>query len=156
MPCNLYGPYDNFDAKNSHFIPALIKKVVNAKKKNLQKIEIWGTGKAKREIMHVDDLASAVFFILNKIEKKDKKVLHIIKKNSYINVGSNEEYTIRQYAHMIAKLFPKKINLKFNKKYPDGTPRKLLNSQIIRKLGWVPKTSLEEGLLKTYNWYLKN
>ena len=155
MPCNMYGPNDNFDIRSSHFIPGLIKKFYIADRKNMKNVEVWGSGKAKREIMHVDDFASAVFFILNKVEKKDKKILKLLKKKSYINIGSNKEYTIKQYANMIAKLFPKKINLKFNKKYPDGTPRKLLNSSIINDIGWVARIPITKGLKATLEWYKK-
>ena len=156
MPCNLYGPNDNFDISSSHFIPGLIKKFYMANRKNLKNVEVWGTGKAKREIMYVDDLASAIFFILNKVDEKDKKVLNVLKKNSHINIGVNKEHTIKQFANMIGKLFNKKINLKFNKSYPDGTPRKLLDSSIIYSLGWRPIISIEKGLKKTLEWYKKN
>jgi len=156
MPCNMYGPNDNFDIRSSHFIPGLIKKFYTANRKNKKNVEVWGSGKAKREIMHVDDLASAIFFILNKVEKKDKKVLAVLKKNSHINVGANKEYTIKQYANMIGKLFKKKINLKFNKSYPDGTPRKLLDSSIIYSMGWKPIISIEKGLRETLEWYKEN
>ena len=156
MPCNMYGPNDNFDIKSSHFIPGLIKKFYLANRKKKKSVEVWGSGKAKREIMHVDDLASAIFFILKKIEKKDKKVLDILKKNSHINIGVNKEYTIKQFANMIGKLFNKKINLKFNKSFPDGTPRKLLDSSIIYRLGWRPIISIEKGLSGTLEWYKRN
>ena len=149
----MYGPNDNFDIKSGHFIPGLIKKFYTANRKNMKNIEVWGSGKAKRQIMHVDDLASAFFFILNKIEKKDKKVLAVLKKNFHINIGTNKEYTIKQYANMIGKLFNKKINLKFNKSYPDGTPRKLLDSSIIHTMGWKPTISIEKGLRETLEWY---
>ena len=155
MPCNMYGPNDNFDIRSSHFIPGLIKKFYIADRKNMKNIEVWGSGKAKREIMYVDDLASAIFFILNKIEGKDKKVLNVLKKNSHINIGVNKEYTIKQFANMIGKLFNKKINLKFNKSYPDGTPRKLLDSSIIYSMGWRPTISIEKGLRETLEWYKK-
>ena len=155
MPCNMYGPNDNFDIRSSHFIPGLIKKFYIADRKNIKNVEVWGSGKAKREIMHVDDFASAVFFILNKVEKKDKKILKLLKKKSYINIGSNKEYTIKQYANMIAKLFPKKINLKFNKKYPDGTLRKLLDTSIINSIGWKPHILLNKGLKDTVEWCKK-
>ena len=155
MPCNLYGPNDNFNAKSSHFIPGLIKKFYLANLKNLKNVEIWGSGRPKREIMHVDDLASAVFFILNKVKEKNKKVLDLLKKNSHINIGSSKEYTIRQYAKMIARLFSTKINLKFNKKYPDGMPRKLLDSSLIYRMGWKPHISIEKGLKETLKWYSK-
>jgi len=156
MPCNMYGPYDNFEIKSSHFIPALINKFCTANRKNMKNVEIWGSGKAKREIMHVDDLASAIFFMLNKVEKKDKKIMAVLKKNFHINIGANKEYTIKQYANMIGKLFKKKINLKFNKSYPDGTPRKLLDSSIIYSMGWKPIISIEKGLRETLKWYKEN
>ena len=156
MPCNMYGPNDNFDIRSSHFIPGLIKKFYIADRKNMKNIEVWGSGKAKREIMYVDDLASAIFFILKKVEEKDKKVLDVLKKNSHINIGANKEYTIKQFANMIGKLFNKKINLKFNKSYPDGTLRKLLDSSIIYSMGWRPIISTEKGLRETLEWYKKN
>jgi GDP-L-fucose synthase len=156
MPCNLYGPNDNFDISSSHFIPGLIKKFYMANRKNMKNVEVWGTGKAKREIMYVDDLASAIFFMLNKVDEKDKKTLDVLKKNSHINIGVNKEYTIKQFANMIGKLFDKKINLKFNKSYPDGTPQKLLDNSTIYSMGWRPIISIEKGLRKTLEWYKKN
>jgi len=156
MPCNLYGPNDNFNISSSHFVPGLIKKFYMANRKNMKNVEVWGTGRAKREIMYVDDLASAIFFILNKIDEKDKKILDVLKKNSHINIGVNKEYTIKQFANMIGKLFNKKINLKFNKSYPDGTPRKLLDSSVMYSMGWKPIISIEKGLRKTLEWYKKN
>ena len=156
MPCNMYGPNDNFDIRSSHFIPGLIKKFYLANRNNKKHVEVWGSGKAKREIMHVDDLASAIFFILKKVEGKDKKVLDVLKKNPYINIGVNKEYTIKQFANMIGKLFNKKINLKFNTTYPNGTPRKLLDSSIIYSMGWRPIISTEKGLRETLEWYKKS
>lgn len=156
MPCNLYGPNDNFDKEKSHFLPALIKKVIQNKKNNNKSIEIWGTGKPKREVMHVDDLASAIGFILMKKIKKDKKLLRLIKRSSVINVGSGVEYTISNFAKMISKLLNNNNKLSFNKKYPDGTMRKILDSSLIRSLGWKPKIKIKEGLNETINWYKKN
>ncbi len=156
MPCNLYGPNDNFDLKNSHFIPALIKKIVNSRSEKKSKIEIWGTGKAKREVMYVDDLARAICFVLEKKLLKNKKLLNIIKKNPVINVGSGNEFTIKKFAKIICKISNKKDNLAFNKKYPDGTMRKILDNKIIKSLGWKPKIPLEQGLFKTIEWYKKN
>ena len=156
MPCNLYGPKDNFNIRTSHFIPGLINKFYMADRKNMRNVEVWGTGRARREIMHVDDLASAIFFILKKVEEKDKKVLSILKKNSHINIGVNKEYTVKQFAKMIGKLFNKKINLKFNKSYPDGTPRKLLDSSVIYSTGWRPIVPIEKGLRETLEWYKEN
>ena len=156
MPCNLYGPNDNFNLKNSHFIPALIKKIVNSCSRKKSKVEIWGTGKAKREVMYVDDLARAIYFVLEKKISKDKKLLNIIKQNPVINVGSGNEFTIKEFAKIICKISNKKDNLVFNKKYPDGTMRKILDNKEIRSLGWKPKISLEQGLFKTIEWYKEN
>ena len=152
MPCNLYGPNDNFNLQNSHFLPALIKKFAKTKKK----VEIWGSGLPKREIMYVDDISSAIFFIIKKKLSKDKFLTNYIKRSSVINVGSDKEYSIKQIANIIAKITNNKSGLKFNKKYPDGTPRKILDNRTIKKLGWKSKVSLEEGLKKTLDWYNKN
>ena len=156
MPCNLYGPNDNFNIKNSHFIPALIKKFINSKKNKKNFVEIWGSGNPKRETMHVDDLASAIYFILKNIYKNNKSLKLILKKLPIINIGSNFEYSIKQYALIIKNLVSSNIKLKFNKKFPDGTPRKLLNSSKIRKLGWKPKIDVITGLKSTIEWYYKN
>ena len=156
MPCNLYGPNDNFNLKNSHFIPALIKKIIKNKNKENELIEIWGTGKPKREVMHVDDLSSAIYFILKKKLQNDKKLLNHIKKSSVINIGSGQEFTIKNFAKIISKILDNKNNLKFNKKYPDGTMRKILDNSIIKKLGWYPKINLNKGLTQTINWYRNN
>ena len=156
MPCNLYGPNDNFDSKNSHFIPALIKKFINAKKNKKKIVEIWGSGKPKREIMHVDDLASAIFFILQKKIKKEKKFEDFLKKNCVINVGSSQELTIKKFAELISKLTLEKFKLRFNKRYPDGTKRKILDNTILKKFGWKPKISLQDGLRDTIKWYIEN
>ena len=156
MPCNLYGPNDNFDLKNSHFIPALIKKIIHSKIKNKRSIEIWGTGKPKREVMHVDDLSSAIYFIIKKKLNNNKLLLNYLKKSSLINVGSRNEYTIKQYAILITKLVENKYKLVFNKSYPDGTKRKILDNSFMKKLGWEPKISLYKGLSDTIKWYKNN
>ena len=156
MPCNLYGPNDNFNLKNSHFIPALIKKVIKSRNKKNSKIEIWGTGKPKREVMYVEDLARAIYFCLEKKLNKDKKFLKIIKQNPVINIGSGNEFTIKQFAKMICKIANKSENLIFNKNYPDGTMRKILDNKKISSLGWKPKISLEKGLIETIEWYKEN
>ena len=156
MPCNLYGPNDNFDLKNSHFIPALIKKIIHSKIKNKRSIEIWGTGKPKREVMHVDDLSSAIYFIIKKKLNNNKLLLNYLKKSSLINVGSRNEYTIKQYAILITKLVENKYKLVFNKSYPDGTKRKILDNSFMKKLGWKPKISLYNGLSDTIKWYKNN
>ena len=156
MPCNLYGPNDNFDLKNSHFIPALIKKFVQSNKNKKKEVEIWGSGSPKREIMYVDDIASAIFFIIKKKISKDKFLINYLKNESVINVGSDIEYSIKKIAQIISKTTNNKSKLKFNKKYPDGTPRKILDNRLIKKLGWKSKVSLSEGLNKTLDWYYRN
>ena len=156
MPCNLYGPNDNFHEKNSHFIPALIKKFVEAKRKNKNQVEIWGSGLPKREIMHVDDLSDAVVFILEKKISNCKKLKKIIKDHNLINVGSGHEYTIKEFARMINKISDANKILKFNKNYPDGTKRKVLDLSLMKELGWKSKISHKIGLKNTIEWYIKN
>ena len=156
MPCNLYGPKDNFDTNNSHFIPALIKKMFHAKINNSKTVEIWGTGRPKREIMHVDDLASAIYFITKlKIENK-KKIKKQLKNNPVMNIGSGMELKISEFAQLIKKIIKCNSKLVFNKKFPDGTPRKILDNSKIKNLGWKPKISINKGLKDTIKWYIKN
>ena len=145
MPTNLYGINDNFDRYDSHVMPALIRKFAEAKKSNAKEVEIWGTGKPKREFLFVDDLAEAILTI-------DKKYNNV----KPINVGFGEDITIKKLSYKLKKLFKFNGKIKFNKDFPDGTPRKLLDVRQIEKLGWRPKTSLEKGLIKTMNWYKKN
>ncbi len=156
MPCNLYGPYDNFHLKNSHFIPALIKKFIEAKRKKKNVVEIWGSGLPRREVMHVDDLANAIGFLLKLKINNDKKLSKIIKTNSLINVGSGQEYQIKRFAEIINKLTFSNKKLKFNKKFPDGTKRKILDISILKKIGWKSKINLYDGLRNTINWYKIN
>lgn len=153
MPCNLYGPNDNFHGKNSHFVPALIKKFIEAKRKKQKYVEIWGSGSPKREVMYVDDLAEGIVFILNLKLNNDPKLFKYINSNSLINLGSGQEFTVKKYAQIINKLTFSNKKLKFNKKFPDGTKRKVLDISIIKKLGWKSRTSLEKGLIKTISWY---
>jgi GDP-L-fucose synthase len=144
MPCNLYGPKDNYHYKNSHFLPALISKIHNAKIKNKKSITIWGTGSPKRELMYVDDLADACIYFLN---KKTKETL--------INVGSGIEKSIIEYAKFIIKKL--KLNIKINRDLtkPDGTIRKIVDISIAKKYGWKSKFSLNDGFDKTYSDYKK-
>ncbi len=145
MPTNLYGPYDNFDDKESHVIPGLMGRMNKAKKEELEKFEVWGTGNPLREFLYVDDLADAIFFIIkNDITEK------------LINIGSGEEVSIKQLVNLLQKTVDYKGEIIFNTKYPDGNPRKLLDSKKINELGWKAETKLEDGLAKTYDWYLDN
>lgn len=138
MPCNLYGPNDNYDLDNSHFLPALIKKISNAKISNNNVVHIWGTGKPKREVMYVEDLADACLYFLQ------KKTSH-----SLINIGSGVERSILDYAKIIAKIFNKKIHFKFDKSKPDGMKRKLVDTKLAKTYGWKSKITLDEGLKRT-------
>ena len=156
MPCNLYGSNDDFDIQTSHFIPGLINKLHNAKKKKLKEIEIFGSGKPRREILHVDDLSNAVYRIVLLLLKNNKKLNNIIKKYSFINIGSGTDYTIKQYALMLKKVINVDVKFKYNYTYPDGMKKKLLEISKIKSLGWKPKISFNAGILRTYNWYKKN
>ena len=154
MPANLYGPKDNYHPENSHVIPGLIYRFHEAKKKNLKSVTIWGTGKPKREFLYVDDLARASIFLMN----LDKKIYekHISPMCSHINIGSGLDLTIKNLAENIKEVVGYKGNIKFDTNKPDGVSRKLLNSDLINKLGFIPATSFKDGLRKTYKDFLKN
>lgn len=145
MPTNLYGPNDNFDLKTSHVLPALIRKFVEAEEINAQAVELWGTGAPLREFMHVDDLADAIVFLLDKYDGAEP-----------VNVGSGQEISIRGLAEMIAELVGFKGALAFDPSKPDGTPRKLMDSSRLAAMGWRPAIGLEEGIRATVNWYRQN
>jgi len=138
MPCNIYGPGDNYDLKKSHFYPALIKKILLAKKNKKRTIEIWGTGKPKREVLHVDDLAEAIFFFMK------KKMT-----DYYVNIGSGKEFSIIWYAKFIMKVLNFRFKIILKKTMPDGVKSKLINSSKAKKYGWKPKINLKQGLLNT-------
>ena len=156
MPCNLYGPNDNFNTQNSHFIPAMIKKIIKNNNTKNEPIEIWGNGKPKREIMHVDDLANAILFIIKKKIKNDKVLLKKIRLSPVINIGCGTENTIAQFAKIICKILKNNNKLTYNLSYPNGTMRKILDSTTIRSLGWKPKIKNKKGLTQTINWYKNN
>ncbi len=145
MPCNTYGPGDNYNLNSSHFLPALIKKIHKLKinKKNI--LNLWGTGKPKREFIFVDDLADACIYFMNK--KTKEKV---------INIGSGTDQTINKIAKEVLKILNVKAKIKFDKSKPDGTPRKLLNINIAKKNGWKPKISFKKGIMITYKNFIKN
>jgi nucleoside-diphosphate-sugar epimerase len=153
LPTNLYGPGDNYHPENSHVIPGLIYKFHKAKIKNLESVIIWGTGTPKREFLYVDDLAQAAIHVMN-VDKKiyDEETLSVA---NIINVGSEKELTIKELAEIIKEVIDFKGTINFDPSKPDGTTRKLLNSERINKLGFKPKTDLKEGLIKTYQDYLK-
>ena len=145
MPTNLYGPNDNFSEVESHVIPGLIRRMHNSKINNDDEFKIWGTGNPKREFLYAEDLAEAINFIIsNEISEE------------ILNVGSNEEVTIKQLAEIIRNNIDYGGSLAFDTTKPDGNPRKLLDSTKIFELGWKPKVKLEEGIDKTYKWFLDN
>ena len=144
MPTNTFGPGDNYDPIQSHFLPALIRKIHICKITKNNTLELWGNGKAKRELIYVDDLADSIVYFL---KKKSAKGL--------INIGSGIEKTIEQYAILICKIIGVKLKIKYKNKFLTGTPRKLLDSSLARKYGWKSKTNLNQNLLETYNFYLK-
>ena len=145
MPTNLYGPKDNYNLKSSHFFPALISKIHYAKLKNKKTITIWGDGTPKRELMYVDDLANACEYFLKKNTK-----------HSLINIGSGEEKTILNFSKFIMKNLDVKCKINFDKKKPNGTPRKILNSNLAKSYGWKSKISLKKGFDLTYRSFLDN
>lgn len=151
MPTNLYGPGDNYHSENSHVIPALIKKFHQGKENNLSKVIIWGSGKPKREFLYVDDMAAACVYVMN-LEKiiYQQEVKPML---SHINVGTNQELTIKQLAEIIAKITNFKGEIEFDTAKPDGPKRKLMDSARLNNLGWQPYIDLEQGLKKTYKNY---
>ena len=145
MPTNLFGPNDNFEPETSHVMPALIQKIHQAKISKAKHVTIWGTGSPKREFLHVDDMASACVFLMEKESFKD-----------IINVGSGVDLTIRELAEMICKIIGFTGELNFDTSKPDGPPRKLLDISRLQSLGWQPKFILEDSIASTYSWFLEN
>jgi GDP-L-fucose synthase len=145
MPTNLYGPGDNFDLQNSHVLPALMRKVHEAKVQGTASVTIWGTGTPRREFLYVDDLARACRFLLENYDSPE-----------IVNVGYGEDTTIRDLAELMCGIIGFKGELVFDTSKPDGTPRKLLDTSRIRSLGWRPEVSLPEGIARSYKWFLKN
>ena len=149
MPTNLYGPNDNFHPMDSHVVPALIGKFHNATKKGEKEVIVWGSGKPRREFLHVDDLASASIFFLSLSDLEIAN--HTAPMNSHVNVGSGKDYSISELAEIIANSTGFEGNIIFDTEMPDGTPRKRLDTSKINQLGWKPELSLVEGIRKTYD-----
>jgi GDP-L-fucose synthase len=144
MPTNLYGPNDHFDLNKSHVLPALLRKIHEAKEKEETVVEIWGSGTPRREFLHVDDLADALIFLMKNYSE-----------NEHINVGVGYDLEIKELAHLIAKVVGYQGSFIFDGSKPDGTPKKCLNVDKLETMGWTPKISLEEGIRMTYRWYLE-
>ena len=145
MPTNLYGPNDNFDLKNSHVLPALIRKFHEAKVNNSEVVEVWGTGTPLREFLYVDDMADACVFLMENYDGEQ-----------HVNIGTGEEVSIRELAETVKKVVGFEGELVFNTDMPDGTPRKLTTVDKLHGLGWKHKVSLNEGIKLAYNWFLEN
>ncbi len=145
MPTNLYGPHDNFDLASSHVLPALLRKAHEAKIRGEEKITVWGSGAARREFLHVDDLADACLFLVENYNSPE-----------IINIGSGEEISVRELAELICDVVGYRGVLEWDRTKPDGTPRKLLDISKLQKLGWRPRIPLREGVAQTYEWFLAN
>jgi len=145
MPTNLYGPNDNFDLETSHVLAALLRKAHEAKTRKDRKLTVWGSGKPRREFLHVDDLASACLLLLEKYDSSE-----------IINVGCGEDISIRELAELICEVVGFDGDLAWDVTKPDGTPRKLLDVSKLRALGWKPSIPLRDGIARTYEWFLAN
>ena len=154
MPTNLYGPGDNFHPDNSHVIPALIRRFHEAKKKGVLKIKVWGTGKPKREFLHVDDMALASIHVMNlPLDNYRKNTESML---SHLNVGSGEDCTIYDLTNIIANVVGFNGEIQWDPSKPDGAPRKLMNSSKLKSMGWKPKINLDVGISQVYAWFQKN
>lgn len=142
MPTNLYGPYDNFDLENSHVLPALIRKFIDAKNMKSDTVTLWGSGTPLRDFMHVDDLSEAVIFCSERFNE-----------NEHINIGSGQEISIKSLAALISSIVGFTGRIEWDKSKLDGTPRKVLDVSKLEAYGWMPKISLENGIRETINWY---
>jgi GDP-L-fucose synthase len=142
MPTNLYGPNDNFDLKNAHVVPALMRKMHEAKVRGADHVEVWGSGQPRREFLHVDDLADACVFLMERYDSDE-----------IINVGTGKDIAIGELALLIKEIVGFRGVIRFNPSMPDGTPRKLLDVSRLTGLGWRPSISLRDGLVSTYRWF---
>jgi len=153
MPTNLYGENDNFDLQTSHVLPALMRKFHEAKIKKSDFVEVWGSGNPKREFLYVDDLADACVFLL---ENLDASKMYDEMNISHINIGCGSDLSISDLANLVAEIVGYDGKIKYVSSKPDGTPQKLLDITRLKGLGWSPSVSLEDGIKRTYDWYLKN
>jgi len=144
MPTNLYGPGDNFHPEQSHVLPALLRRMHEAKLAGARSVTVWGSGEPRREFLHVDDLASATLFLLERYSEE-----------APINVGTGEDVSICELAMLLARVVGFRGDVEFDRSLPDGTPRKLLDASRLEKLGWHASIALEEGIRSTYQWYLE-
>jgi GDP-L-fucose synthase len=154
MPTNLYGENDNFHPSNSHVIPALMRRFHEAKLANAPEVVVWGSGKPMREFLHVDDMAAASIFVMNVSQQTYETCTEPML--SHINVGTGVDCTIAELAHTMAEVVGYQGLVVFDATKPDGAPRKLMNVDTLKKLGWTYSISLKDGLASTYEWFLAN
>ncbi len=148
MAPNLYGPNDNFDPDTAHVIPALIRKFLAAKSNNSDQVEVWGTGKERREFLYVGDLVQACLYFMENYDARELP--------DFINVGYSEDISIKELAGIIKEMTGYEGDLRWDPSFPDGMPQKLLDSSLSKKYGWSPRTPLKEGLKKAIEWYIAN
>jgi GDP-L-fucose synthase len=148
MPTNLYGPGDNFDLATSHVLPALIRRFHEAKENRRHHVMLWGTGSPRREFLHVDDLAEALVYLMNKYEAMTV--------GEFVNIGTGRDMTIKELAELVRDIVGYTGEIQWDISKPDGTPQKLLDIKRIEDLGWKAKIGLKEGIANTYKWYLEN
>jgi len=145
MPTNLYGPNDNFDLETSHVLPAMMRKFDDARRKNDPRVLLWGTGRPRREFLHVDDLADACVFLLERHSDPQP-----------VNIGWGEDLALNELAEMVRRVVGYQGKIEWDTSRPDGTPRKLLDVSRLKALGWSPSISLEKGIEQTYRWYCEH
>jgi GDP-L-fucose synthase len=152
MPTNLYGPNDNFNLETSHVLPAMIRKFHEAKEKRAEHVIVWGTGNPKREFMYVEDMAEASIYILNSVEAIELYSQNI----THLNVGIGSDISITELAQLVANIVGYEGEIQYDTTKPDGIERKLLNVDRLKDLGWEFKTGLEDGIERTYHWFIDN
>lgn len=154
MPTNLYGINDNFHPENSHVVPALLRRFHEAKMQDLPSVTVWGSGSPMREFLYVDDMAGACLHVMNL--PKEVYGEHVLPMSSHINVGTGKDCTIRELANTIARAVGYRGDILWDTSKPDGTPRKLLDVGLLKRLGWQYSVELDEGIKRTYQWFLQN
>jgi GDP-L-fucose synthase len=145
MPTNLYGPHDNFDLESSHVLPAMIRKFHDARIAGQKEVVIWGTGSPRREFLHVDDLADACVYLMERYDAAE-----------HINVGTGEDLSILELAQLVRDVVYPAAELTFDRSKPDGTPRKLLDVSRLHQIGWRHRIELRAGIASTYDWFVRN
>ena len=156
MPTNLYGPGDNFHKKNSHVLPALIRRFIEAREQKSPEVVVWGSGTPKREFMYVDDCANAIIFLMENFSEEKIKGTAIEKYGwSHVNLGSGDEVTILELANIIAESVGYEGRIVFDSSKPDGPPRKLVDITVLKNIGWKPKIHLREGVERTVSWFME-